>query len=411
METKIRAQSPEHAARIPRPAGERACAEAAVPAALEVHAIDDARHLRFLVETADPESVSFLQQPAWGRVKAAWRARSLGWFAAGRLVGTALVLHRDLSRIPLLRGRSLAYIPEGPTVDWFADGRCAADWLGPLVAHLRSAGVFSVKMGPRVISRGWDCAAVRAGMADPEIGTFAALPASTTDPGARRLVDELHALGWRRHGATGHGIADQQARHCLRIPLAGRDEAAVLAGLTPQWRRNIRVAERAGVRVWRAGEADLPVFHSLYLDTARRDCFTPRPLAYFERMFRELLAADDDAIRLYLAGADGVASAGATMVRLGKRAWFGYGASSTQRRDLRASNALQWRMTRDCLADGMDCYDLRGIGETLDPGHPMFGLLRFKVGSGGEVVEYPGEYDLALHRPLDLAVRMYLRRR
>jgi hypothetical protein len=33
------------------------------------------------------------------------------------------------------------------------------------------------------------------------------------------------------------------------------------------------------------------------------------------------------------------------------------------------------------------------------------------VGTGCEAVEYPGEYDLPLNRPLALAMRIYLRRR
>jgi lipid II:glycine glycyltransferase (peptidoglycan interpeptide bridge formation enzyme) len=96
------------------------------------------------------------------------------------------------------------------------------------------------------------------------------------------------------------------------------------------------------------------------------------------------------------------------MVRFGGRAWYGYGASSNERRELRAPTALQWQMIQDCLEDGLDWYDLRGVGETLDPEHPMFGLLRFKIGTGGDLVEYPGEYDLALNRPLAAALRIYL---
>jgi lipid II:glycine glycyltransferase (peptidoglycan interpeptide bridge formation enzyme) len=410
METQIRTQPLDQAARIPRPA--RRCAPVpAAPAALAVRPLDEAAHLAFLLAVTDREGVSFLQSPAWGRVKTAWRARSLGWFDGERLVGTALVLLRELPRIPFLRGRSLAYLPEGPTVDWFGDGRRAADWLDPLVAHLRTAGVFSVKLGPQVIGRSWDAAAVRAGMADPAIRSFAELPATSTAPQSRRLVEELHALGWRRRVGGEQGIADVQPRHFVRVPLVGRDEAAVFAGLSPQWRRNVRIAERSGVRVWRAQAAELPAFHAMHLETARRDRFLPRPLGYFERMFRELLAADPDGVRLYFAGADGVPAAGAAMIRFGRHAWFGHGASTTARRELRASNALQWGMMRDCIADGMDVYDLRGTGETLDPGHPLYGLLRFKAGTGGELVEYPGEYDLALNRPLDRALRMYLRHR
>lgn len=379
------------------------------PASLEVHAIDESAHLGFLLGHADPEGVSFLQSPAWGRVKPAWRSESLGWFESGRLVGTALVLYRDLPYVPLLGRRSLAYLPEGPTVDWLGSGRRAADWLDPLVAHLRAAGVFSVKVGPKLVGRAWDAAAVKLGMADPEVGVFAVLPGTVrNDPAARRLVEELEALGWRRRGRRGDGIMDTQPRHFVRIRLAGRDRDAVYGELDAQWRRNTRIAERAGVKVWQAEAAALPAFHGLYLETARRDAFTPRPLSYFERMFDELRAAAPDGIRLYLAGVDGVAAAAAIMVRFGRHAWFAYGASTAARRELRASNALHWRMVQDCIADGIEFYDLRGVAETLDPGHRMYGLLRFKIGTGGEIVEYPGEYDLALVPALDRAVRTWL---
>lgn len=382
---------------------------------LQVCAIDAALHRRFLLETAAADAerrVSFLQAPAWGRVKSGWRPESLGWFTeSAELVGTALVLHRDLPAAAVLGRRSLAYIPEGPTVDWFAEGRDVASWMGPLAGYLRDHGVFSVKLGPKVVVRSWDAASIKKGMADPRHATFADLPSDHDDPEARRLLDELQSLGWRRHAAPAHGITDVQPRHFIEIPLRGRTCAEVFACFNTQWRRNVRLAERAGVKVWRASIDDLPAFHALYLETAERDRFRARPLTYFYRMFRELLADDPDAARLYLAGADGIPSAGATMVLFGRRAWFGYGAGSTARRHLRAANALQWQMIQDCLEDGLDYYDLRGVGETLTPEHPMFGLLRFKIGTGGDVVEYLGEYDLALNRPLDLALRIYLRRR
>ncbi|HWG27248.1 lipid II:glycine glycyltransferase FemX [Actinospica sp.] len=386
---------------------------------LQVCAIDTALHRRFLLETAAAEGgrrVSFLQSPAWGRVKTAWRPESLGWFSESELVGTALVLYRDLPALPLLGRRSLAYIPEGPTVDWFGSGRDVAAWIRPLIAYLRAHGVFSVKLGPKVVARRWDAASVKAGMADAAYTLFADLPAddaagADVEPDAGRLIAELEALGWRRQCSSGQGIADVQPRHFIEIPLRGRTPDDVFAGFNTQWRRNVRLAERAGVKVWQTSIDDLPTFHAMYLETAERDRFAPRPLPYFQRMFRELLAVDPDGLRLYLAGADGIPSAAATMVRFGRRAWFGYGAGTTSRRELRAANALQWQMIQDCLDDGLDSYDLRGVGETLAQNHPLFGLLRFKIGTGGDVVEYPGEYDLALNRPLALALRIYLRRR
>ena len=59
-------------------------------------------------------SGSFLQTPAWGEVKTEWGHESLGWFDGADLVGAALVLYRALPRTR----RALAYLPEGPVVDW-----------------------------------------------------------------------------------------------------------------------------------------------------------------------------------------------------------------------------------------------------------------------------------------------------
>ncbi|MBO0515114.1 peptidoglycan bridge formation glycyltransferase FemA/FemB family protein, partial [Streptomyces beijiangensis] len=95
-----------------------------------------------------------LQTPAWGRVKQGWEAESVGWFdAAGVQRDAALVLYRQA---PGTR-RSLAYVPEGPAVDWFlphlVEGR-----LRPLLAHARARGAFAVRMGPPVAASQWEAA-------------------------------------------------------------------------------------------------------------------------------------------------------------------------------------------------------------------------------------------------------------
>jgi lipid II:glycine glycyltransferase (peptidoglycan interpeptide bridge formation enzyme) len=195
------------------------------------------------------------------------------------------------------------------------------------------------------------------------------------------------------------------------VPLAGRNEDDVLKAMNQQWRRNIKKAEKSGVSVRAGGSGDLPAFHRLYLETASRDGFAPRPLAYFRQMFDALLAEDSDRIRLYLAhhGPDLVAAT--TWVRVGSHTWYSYGASSSAKREVRGSNAVQWRMIRDAIAAGADVYDLRGITDTLDSSDPHIGLIQFKVGTGGQAVEYVGEWDLPLSRLLYKAFDLYMARR
>ena len=41
--------------------------------------------------------------------------------------------------------------------------------------------------------------------------------------------------------------------------------------------------------------------------------------------------------------------AATTMTQVGRHAWYSYGASTSHKRDVRGSNAIQWRMITDAL--------------------------------------------------------------
>ncbi len=129
-----------------------------------------------------------------------------------------------------------------------------------------------------------------------------------------------------------------------------------------------------------------------------------------ETMFEALSAEDPERITLYLARHQGDLVAATIGLRVGAHAWYLYGASSTEKREVRGSNACQWRMIRDALAAGCDVYDLRGITATLDTDDPHVGLIQFKVGTGGQAVGYVGEWDLPLRPLIYRAFDFYLKR-
>ena len=99
------------------------------------------------------------------------------------------------------------------------------------------------------------------------------------------------------------------------------------------------------------------------------------------------------------------------LTQVNGHAWYTYGASTTAGRDLRPSNAVQWQMIRDARSAGAQTYDMRGITDTLDPDDHLFGLLQFKVGTGGYAQEYAGEWDYAIRPALTRAFEAYMRRR
>jgi lipid II:glycine glycyltransferase (peptidoglycan interpeptide bridge formation enzyme) len=371
-----------------------------------VRAISPEDHLAFL---RAQRSASFLQTPAWGAVKSEWRHESLGWYDGSKLVGTGLVLYRQLPRLK----RFLAYLPEGPVLDWSTDR--LGESLAPMTAYLKDQGAFGVRMGPPVVTRRWSAAQVKEGLADPAVRKLADLPPTERDPVGARAVSQLTSLGWRPQG-TDEGFALGQPQYVFQVPLAGRTEADVLAGMNQLWRRNIKKADKAGVEVTTSTgrgdeEGDLKLFHDLYVHTAERDHFTPRGLAYFRVMADALGAEDPDRFQLYLARHEGDLVAATIMVRVGAHAWYSYGASSTEKRDVRGSNAVQWAMLRTAIEAGADVYDLRGITPTLDADDSHVGLIQFKVGTGGEAVEYAGEWDLPLNKALYKAFDLYMSRR
>ncbi|MFI5808246.1 lipid II:glycine glycyltransferase FemX [Streptomyces sp. NPDC051561] len=388
--------------------------------------VDQAEHRGVVLRTVTPETyrtflaspegaalgAGFLQCPSWADVKDGWRAQLLGWGPdpeAGRLTGVALVL---LRQFPGTR-KYFAYLPEGPVADWNAPD--VDSWLGPLLEHLRRAGAFAVRIGPSPAYRRWDAARLKSSTGPGR--HLGDVLASEVDPLGTAVAERLRARGWSRCGGDGAGNdGDAQPRHVFHVPLAGRSTEDLWAGLSQEWRRNVRRARKEGVEVVVGSAAELPEFYRLLDLTERRDGFRlGRSLAYYERQYAALNAEEPGRMKLYLARHQGEILAAHTMVTVGRRAWYQTGASADHRREVRPSNALQWRMLLDAHALGAHTYDMRGVPSTLDPGERAYGLLRWKLGTGGQVVETLGEWERPLdgraNHALHRAFQAYLNRR
>lgn len=370
---------------------------------LSLRTITREEHLAFIKSLP---SASHMQVPSWGDVKSEWRSESLGWLDdSGKIAGVALVLYRQLPKIK----RYLAYMPEGPVINWFDPH--LENWLNPMLAHLKSRGAFSVKMGPPIILRRWDAPLIKQAIAEKSAKRLRDLEASWYEPRAFEVADRLRRLGWQQGEEDGAGFGDVQPRYVFQVPLAGRSLQEINRSFNQLWRRNIKKAEKSGVEVIRGDYEDLKTFHDLYVVTAERDRFRPRPLGYFQRMWQALTAEDPDRMRLYLAGHEGEALAATTMLMVGGHVWYSYGASANHKREVRPSNAIQWRMLSDAHALGASVYDLRGISDTLDEEDHLFGLIQFKLGTGGQAAEYLGEWDYPLNKLLHKALDIYMSRR
>jgi len=333
-----------------------------------------------------------LQSWAWGETKAqtGWRARRLSWeerapvpespaltadvVRAARgdpstawAVGAMLV--RRLSRaLPLAVG----YVPKGPLLDW-SDEALRLRVIRDLEREARRSRCIFVKIDP-----------------DIPLGS----------PEGTAVIELLRRRGWVLSGEQ------IQYRNTMISDLTP-DEAELLTAMKPKWRYNIRLAERSGVVVRDGGASDLPAFYAMYAETGARDGFLVRPFEYYRTIWERFLAGSLAHVLLAEVdrpAADGAASgkpvAGLILFRFGPTAWYFYGASTGQHRDLMPNHALQWAAMRWAKAHGCTRYDWWGAPDVLAEGDPMWGVYRFKQGFGGEFTPHIGAWDFPVNKGL-----------
>lgn len=321
-------------------------------------AISDANQWQqALAQLPDPH---VLQSWAWGEVKGrhGWQAEHWLWEGNGRPRAAALLLTRRLGPLPL----RVAYVPKGPLLDW-ADGALVEQVLADLEALARQRRALLLKI-------------------DPDVRLDA--------PHAADVVAQLQRRGWR------FSPQQVQFRNTMYIDLT-LEEDELLARMKSKWRYNIGLAQREGVCVHAGGLDDLGLLYQLYHETSLRNRFVIRPESYYRDVWTTFIEAG--LAQPLLAEVDGEPVAMVILFRLGRRAWYMYGASRSAHRDKMPNHLLQWEAMRWARAQGCAVYDLWGAPEVLDETDPLWGVYRFKQGFGAEMVRYIGAYDYPA-RPL-----------
>jgi len=346
-------------------------------------------------------SASFLQLPEWGAVKTDWKHKSLGIYEGESLIGAALLLTRAL---PIV-AKSFGYIPEGPL--FLPNHSHKGKVLGALEAFAKQEDIFLLRIGPAIPFRDWEPEVIKAALASDHATSLLNTDPTVEYENGRSAIESFKNSGWIPV-ISESGFSEGQPNFVFQIDLKDQSEESLATGFNQQWRRNIKKAEKEGVEVFRGTRSELADFHKVYLETAKRDNFIPRPLRYFERMWVELNRHEIH-LKLFLAKWQGQIIASTIAIQVGGHYWYSYGASSAFGREARGSNAVQWEMMKDALASGATCYDLRGITPTLDPNDPHVGLIQFKVGTGGYARQLVGEWEKPINKFWSLAFATYLR--
>jgi peptidoglycan pentaglycine glycine transferase (the first glycine) len=298
-----------------------------------------------------------LQSSQWGQLKErfGWQVVRLVIEDRGQWLAGAQILFRSLGL------QTIAYVPKGPVAD-LADAEATQALLEALHSLCRQRRAILLKIEPDL----------------PE------------DPvPAQRLTE----LGFRPSPQT------IQPQCTILLDLAPHPEA-ILARMKSKTRYNIRLAARKGVTVREGMANDLHGFYRLMQVTGERDDFGIHSESYYQAAHQ--LFVPQGLARLFLATFEDKVLAGIMAFAFGQRAWYMYGASSDEHRNLMPNYLLQWEAIKWARERGCLTYDMWGIPdeeeEVLEAGFlkrsdGLWGVYRFKRGFGGQVVHYLGAYD------------------
>ena len=294
-----------------------------------------------------------LQTAGWGELKAA-----TGWNVRRFVLegGVAQVLLK-----PLPLGLSVAYAPRGPLV--------APERLGEAIAALREA-----------LARE-RCASL---LCDPE---------APDDPAIRASL--------ARTGVSASPVF-VQPRRTLLMDLSKGDEE-LFAAMRKKTRQYIHKAERAAVVTEESRDVDR--FMKVLSAVGQRDRFAIRSREYFET----LLSAFGDRALLMFARIGDEDTGAMLLVRMADRAWELYGGWSGAHAEARPFYLLKWRAMLRMRQLGVRRYDMYGLADSADD--PLAGVENFKLGYGGEVVEWIGALETPVRKALYPLWQLAARRR
>lgn len=296
----------------------------------------------------------FMQTSAWTKVKTFWDWRGIAVWKGDRIVATMLVLIR-----PLPLGFTLLYAPRGPVCD-----RNSHEIWNELMEALKR-------------------------LARQEHALLIHIDPDEADSN-EAFRSMMLQLGFIEKADEGFG--NIQPQYVFRLQLKGQTKEDIYQAFCAKTRYNIGLSLRKGVTVREYSGADripefiLENFYTLMQTTGERDHFYIRGLDYFKGLMNAL---QNDA-KIYLAYLHGQPIAGAIEVFCGNKAWYLYGASSNEHRNVMPNYLLQWIMIQEAIERGCDLYDFRGVPGNPSTEDPLYGLYRFKKGFSGTYTKFTG---------------------
>ena len=177
---------------------------------------------------------------------------------------------------------------------------------------------------------------------------------------------------------------------------ASEDE--LLKNMKSKTRYNIRLAQKKGVTVQEMSDKKgFEIFSKLYFETTQRQKYLGHNYEYHKIIWESL---KDKMVHILIAFYNNIPLGAYELFIFKDRAYYPYGGSSDEYRNVMAPNLLMWEAIRFAKEKGALYFDMWGAAPPDAPdSDPYSGFTRFKEGYGAEFNNIAGSYDLII-RPM-----------
>ncbi len=191
----------------------------------------------------------------------------------------------------------------------------------------------------------------------------------------------LTAEGWSR------SIFSMGSNYSIELDLT-RNEEELAAGLSGNWKRNLRKSQKNGLSVEKDLNPDPAEIRQLYREMEKIKGLAV--LCSEDKLSKVFNRNHTNFIYVACRDKDGKLLGFRSALLQGPKGVDYLAATSVKGRDLRVSFFAMWEMIKFCRSAGVTTLDLGGIDPIENPG-----VYRFKSGLGGKPVEFLGEWDWA----------------
>ncbi|MBI5788299.1 MAG: peptidoglycan bridge formation glycyltransferase FemA/FemB family protein [Candidatus Schekmanbacteria bacterium] len=179
-----------------------------------------------------------------------------------------------------------------------------------------------------------------------------------------------------------------------------QSEDKIWGNINRDYRYNINKSQKTGVVVGFSEDDNLlDLFYNFYSKMFERKGIESSGYVYFDQGVRKLI--QNKKCRIFYAKYNDkiINIVIISLIGIPRYIW---GAVSTEDDRLPPSGHLiQWEIIKWLKSQNYQIYDLGGTpGYNLDKKHPNYGVWFFKKRFGGDYVEFFGDYDLVVNRPL-----------